>query len=175
MRKIILPLTKEKIKSLKAGAEVTLTGKIYTARDAAHKRISDSLKSKKRLPIELKNNIIYYCGPAPAMPKSVIGACGPTTAKRMDIFTPSLLKRGLSGMIGKGRRSKEVIGAIKKYKAIYMVAVGGAGAYLATKVRKNRLIVYKDLGPEAIYEFEVEDFPVIVAIDSRGRSIFKAQ
>ena len=173
MKKIILPLTKDIIKKLKVGDEVLLTGRIYTARDAAHKRIYECIKKKKKLPIRLRNNIIYYCGPAPAMPHKAIGSCGPTTARRMDGFSNLLLAKGLSGMIGKGDRSKETKDAIRKYKGIYFVTIGGAGAYLASKVKKARIAAYKDLGPEAIYEFLVEDFPVIVAIDSKGRDIYE--
>ena len=172
MKKIILPLNKEIIKSLRAGEDVLLSGKIYTARDAAHKRLYESIQKKESLPIILKGGIIYYCGPAPAKPGYAIGPCGPTTSKRMDKFTPALLSKGLAAMIGKGSRSEEVITAIKRYKAVYFAAIGGAAAYLSTRVKKARVVSYKMLGPEAIYELTVEDFPVVVAIDSRGKSIF---
>ena len=173
MKKIKLPLTKTIINNLRAGDEVLLSGKIYTARDAAHKRLCASIKKKGKLPIDLKNNIIYYCGPTPAMRPKPIGSCGPTTSKRMDSFTPLLLSKGLAATIGKGSRSKEVKLAIKKYNGIYFTAIGGAAAYFAKRVKKAKLIAYKELGPEAIYEFIVEDFPVMVAIDSKGTDIFK--
>ncbi len=172
MKKIKLPLTKEKIKNLKAGDDLLLCGRIYTARDAAHKRFHKTFKENRPLPVSLKGNIIYYCGPTPPRPGFNIGSCGPTTSKRMDDFTPKLLKEGLAGAIGKGRRSPAVIKAIKKYKAVYLVAIGGAGAYFVSRVKSARHVAYKDLGPEAVYELEVEDFPVRVAIDSKGRTIF---
>ena len=170
MINIKLPLTKEIIQKLKAGDDLLLTGVVYTARDAAHKRLIEAMRRKEKLPVDLKGKIIYYCGPTPARPGIAIGSCGPTTSKRMDAFTPALLSKGLFGMIGKGRRSADVRASIRKNKAVYFVAIGGAGAYLAKKVKRARAIAYKDLGPEAIYELYVEDFPVIVAIDSRGRS-----
>ncbi|NQT95049.1 MAG: fumarate hydratase C-terminal domain-containing protein [Candidatus Omnitrophica bacterium] len=173
MRKIYLPLTEEIRESLRAGEEVLLSGKMYTARDAAHKRLYEAIKKHKKLPLDLTDNVIYYCGPTPAKPGAPVGSCGPTTAKRMDGFTPALLASGLAGMIGKGRRSEEVKKAIKRYKAVYLVAVGGAGAYFASKIKKANILAYKELGPEAIYELWVENFPAIVAIDSRGQSIIK--
>jgi fumarate hydratase subunit beta len=173
MKRIALPLTKDKIRGLKVGDEVLLTGRIYTARDAAHKRIYESIRRRKRLPISLRGNIIYYCGPTPAMPGEAIGSCGPTTSRRMDGFTPLLLAKGLAATIGKGDRSEETESAIKRHRAVYFVAVGGAGAYLSAKVKRARVIAYRGLGPEAIYELYVEDFPVMVAIDSKGRNIFK--
>ncbi|NQT89687.1 MAG: fumarate hydratase C-terminal domain-containing protein [Candidatus Omnitrophica bacterium] len=173
MKYINLPLTKDIRKSLKPGEELLLTGKIYTARDQAHKRFCESLKKGERLPISLKDNVIFYCGPAPTRPGDAIGSCGPTTSSRMDTFTPQLLSKGLAAMIGKGRRSERVKSAIKRHGAVYLIAIGGAGAYLARRVKKARPIAYKDLGTEAIHELWVEDFPVIVAIDSKGKSIFK--
>jgi len=173
MKRIHLPLTKDVRIKLRAGDELLLRGKIYAARDAAHKRFDNALNKKQPLPIDLNNNLIYYCGPTPAGPSGKIGSCGPTTSKRMDGFMPRLLKMGLAGTIGKGRRSQDVIEAIKKYKAIYLVTVGGAGAYLSKKIQEAKIITYSDLGPEAVYEFCVEDFPVTVAIDSTGKSIFK--
>jgi len=173
MKRIHLPLTKDARIKLRAGDELLLCGKIYAARDAAHKRFDNALNKKQPLPIDLNNNLIYYCGPTPAGPSGKIGSCGPTTSKRMDGFTSRLLKMGLAGTIGKGRRSQDVIEAIKKYKAIYLVTVGGAGAYLSKRIQGAKIITYSDLGPEAVYEFYVEDFPVTVAIDSTGRSIFK--
>jgi len=173
MKRIYLPLTKDVRVKLRAGDELLLCGKIYTARDAAHKRFDKALKENRPLPFDLRDNLIYYCGPTPASPDSKIGACGPTTSKRMDGFTPKLLKMGLAATIGKGRRSPEVIEAIKRYKALYLVAVGGAGAYLSKRIKEVNVMTYSDLGPEAVYEFLVEDFPVTVAIDANGKSIFK--
>jgi fumarate hydratase subunit beta len=173
MKNIQLPLTKDIVKDLRLGQEVLLSGGIYTARDQAHKRIYESIINKKRPPICLKNNIIYYCGPTPARPDQIIGACGPTTSKRMDSFTPALLAAGLAATIGKGKRSKEVIDAIARYRAVYFITIGGAGAYLSTKIKSSRVVAYEELGPEAVYELTVEDFPVIVAIDSRGGNIYK--
>ncbi|MFZ5800572.1 MAG: FumA C-terminus/TtdB family hydratase beta subunit [Candidatus Omnitrophota bacterium] len=167
-----LPLTEEKVRQLNAGDEVLLSGRIYTARDQAHKRLVELIKKNRPLPFDLRKQIIYYCGPTKTPKGKVIGACGPTTSGRMDEFTPALLRAGLKGMIGKGSRSKEVIVAIKKYKAIYFVTFAGCGALLTEKVLKAKPLAFKDLGPEAIYELEVKDFPLIVAIDSRGRSIY---
>lgn len=164
MRKISLPLTKDAVKILKHGEQVLLTGQLLTARDAAHKRLFEALKSGRKIPISLKGETIYYTGPTPAKIGEVIGSCGPTTSSRMDPFTPLLLQHGLIGMIGKGERSKETISAIKKYGAVYFVTIGGAGAYLSEKVKSAKVIAYKDLGPEAIYRFEVEDFPAVVDI-----------
>ena len=174
MKKIKLPLEKSVIRNLKAGQALLLSGTIYTARDAAHKALAELLKKKKRLPIPLRNEIIYYTGPTPAPPGKPIGSCGPTTSSRMDCFTVPLLKKGLKGMIGKGNRSKEVQHAIKKFKAVYFTATGGAGALLSRKIKKMKLVSFAELGPEAIYELSVENFPVIVAIDSRGRNIYEA-
>ncbi len=162
MRKIILPLTKDIIKTLKQGEIVLLSGPVLTARDAAHKRLRDALKEGKKIPVVLKGETIYYVGPSPHRKGEVIGSCGPTTSSRMDPFTPLLLKHGLIGMIGKGERSKEVNLAIKKHKAVYFITIGGAGAYLSEKVKSAKVVAYKDLGPEAIYRLEVRDFPVIV-------------
>jgi len=173
MRKIYLPLTKDVVSSLKIGDELLLSGTIYTARDAAHKRLYELISKNKKLPIDIDGVVIYYCGPAPAKKNKPIGSCGPTTSKRMDAFTPALLLQGMAAMIGKGRRSKDVIASIKKNKGVYLIAIGGAGAYLADKVKRSELICYEDLGPEAIYKLWVEDFPVVVGIDSKGNSIFK--
>jgi len=172
MIRISTPLTKEAIKSLKAGDEVLLSGIILTARDAAHKRLADMLVKGKRIPLNLKEAVIYYAGPTPARPGRAIGSCGPTTSSRMDEFTPALIGLGLSGMIGKGDRSPEVIKAIKKYGCVYFLATGGIGALLATKVRSARVILFTDLGPEAVYKLEVRDFPLIVGIDSKGKNIY---
>ncbi|HAZ10277.1 MAG: fumarate hydratase [Omnitrophica bacterium GWA2_41_15] len=164
MRKIFLPLTKDIIKSLKQGEMVLLSGLVLTARDAAHKRLFDALKSGKKFPVSLKGETIYYTGPTPNRNGEVIGSCGPTTSSRMDPFTPLLLKHGLVGMIGKGERSKKVSLAIKKYGAVYFITIGGAGAYLSEKVKTAEVIAYKDLGPEAIYRLTVEDFPAIAEV-----------
>lgn len=169
---ITTPLMEAVRKKLKAGDEVSLTGTILTARDAAHKRLSDLIKQGKPLPLNLKDAIIYYAGPTPARPGEAIGSCGPTTSSRMDPFTPQLIRLGLGAMIGKGDRSGEVIDAIKKHKCVYFLATGGVGALLSTKVKTAKVILYSDLGPEAIYKLEVKDFPLIVGIDSKGRDIY---
>ncbi|MCM8781520.1 MAG: FumA C-terminus/TtdB family hydratase beta subunit [Candidatus Omnitrophica bacterium] len=172
MRIIYLPLNDKIIKQLERGDEILLSGKIYTARDQAHKRLVELLAKKQKLPINLKDATIYYCGPTKTRPGNVIGSCGPTTSSRMDAFTPQLLKAGIKAMIGKGHRSREVINAIKRYKKVYFVTVGGAGAYLSKKVKKAKIAAFKGLGPEAIYELDVRGFPVIVAVDAKGRSIY---
>jgi fumarate hydratase subunit beta len=170
--KIISPLTKEIISKLKAGDEVFFTGIIYTARDQAHKRMAQALKTGKKLPLDLKNQVIYYCGPTPSPKGKVIGACGPTTSSRMDDFTLVLLKFGLKGMIGKGGRSLQVQQAIKRYQGVYFLAFAGCGALLAKYVKSKKLVAFKDLGPEAIYRLEVKDFPLIVGIDCQGKSVY---
>lgn len=170
--KIRTPLTKDVIKGLKVGDDVSLTGVIFTARDVAHKKIVDMIKKGHRIPINLKDAVIYYAGPTPPPPRKVIGSCGPTTSSRMDAFTPPLLELGLSGMIGKGDRSEEVRNGIKKYRCVYFLATGGIGALLSTKIKSARPILFKELGPEAIYKLEVKDFPLIVGIDSKGRDIY---
>ena len=164
MRKIFLPLTKDVIKTIRQGEQVLLNGSVLTARDEAHKRLADTLKAGKRIPVSLKGETIYYVGPTPHRKGEIIGSCGPTTSSRMDPFTPLFLKHGLLGMIGKGQRSKEVELAIKKYKAVYFITFGGAGAYLSEKVKALKVIAYKDLGPEAIYKLEVKDFPAIAEV-----------
>jgi len=169
--KMELPLTRNVRKTLKAGETVLLSGTVYTARDAAHKRLIELMHRNKKMPFSLKDSVIYYAGPAPAPPGKPIGSCGPTTSSRMDEFTPPLLKKGLGGMIGKGGRSGDVRRAIKKSDAVYFIATGGAAALLSKKVKSSRCVCFKDLGPEAVYELKIKDFPVIVAIDSKGRSI----
>jgi len=173
MKRINLPLKDKDIRRLKAGEDLLLTGTIYTARDAVHEILASLLKNNKKLPISLKGITIYYAGPAPALPGEVIGPCGPTTSSRMDMFTPILLKAGMKGMIGKGRRDKSVKGAIKKHKAVYFLAPAGCGALLSKKVVKKKTVAYAELGPEAVYKLEIKDFPVIVGIDSKGRDVFK--
>ncbi|MFA9399209.1 MAG: Fe-S-containing hydro-lyase [Clostridiaceae bacterium] len=167
------PISDEDAKNLRAGDYVYITGKIYTARDAAHKRMYETLKEKKSLPIDVKNNIIYYMGPSPAREGRPIGSAGPTTSSRMDKYTPVLLDLGLKGMIGKGKRQDFVIEAIKRNSAVYFAAVGGAGALLSKKIMKSTVIAYDDLGTEAIRELEVENFPVIVVIDSEGNNLYE--
>lgn len=168
MKKIDLPLNKKIIKDLKVGDEVLLNGILYTARDKAHQRLANSLKNKDMLPIDLKDITIYYTGPTPSKPGEIIGSAGPTTSSRMDVFTPILLQNGVKGMIGKGKRSQEVISAIKEYRCIYFVTIGGAGAWLSQKITSAEVIAYHDLGAEAIFKLQVKDFPAIVAIDSSG-------
>jgi fumarate hydratase subunit beta len=175
MIKIRAPLKEEDIKLLKAGDEVLLSGIMYTARDQAHKRLIEAVKKGKRLPFDLRGQVIYYCGPTGTPKGKVIGSCGPTTSSRMDAFTPILLKKGLRGMIGKGRRSKETIAAIKKYKSVYFLAPAGCGALLAKLVKESCLVAYRDLGPEQILKLEVKDFPLVVGIDSRGNNIYKEE
>jgi fumarate hydratase subunit beta len=160
-------------KILKAGQRILLSGTFYTARDAAHKRIIDMLDSSNAVPFNLKNAAIYYCGPSPVKPGAVVGACGPTTSSRMDIFTPRILKEGVKFLIGKGARSESVVNSIKENGAVYLVATGGVAALLSKTVKKSDLIAFEDLGPEAIYRLEVEDMPLIVAIDSNGNNVFK--
>ncbi len=171
-RPINVPLSRKDILRLSCGDKVLLNGYVYTARDMAHRRFFTALQKNKKLPVSLKGQVVYYTGPTPAPRGRIIGACGPTTSSRMDSFTPVLLKSGLKGTIGKGERSIETVRAIKKYKAIYFVTVGGAGAYLAGCVVEARVIAYRDLGPEAIFRLKIRDLPVIVAIDSSGMDIF---
>jgi len=165
--KITTPLTKEKILNLKAGDSVLISGTIYTARDAAHKRMCEEGK----FPINLENQIIYYAGPAPAREGQVIGSCGPTTSGRMDAYAPTLIKSGLTGMIGKGERNENVVNAMKEYGAVYFGAIGGAGALISKCVKASEVIAYEDLGTEAIFKLTVEDFPAVVVIDSNGNHI----
>ncbi len=167
------PLTTEKVESLKAGDYVYITGTIYTARDAAHARMYQMMNEGHDIPIDLNNNIIYYLGPTPEKEGQVIGSAGPTTSSRMDKYTPLLLDHGLKGMIGKGKRSKEVIESMIKNRAVYFAAVGGAGALLSKKIKASNVIAYDDLGTEAIRELYVEDFPVIVVIDTMGNNLYE--
>lgn len=167
------PLSAEDAKKLRAGDYVYLTGTIYTARDAAHKRMSESLKRGETLPFDMAHNVIYYMGPSPARDGRPIGSAGPTTASRMDKYTPALLDLGLTGMIGKGKRSGEVKEAIIRNGAVYFAAVGGAGALLSRSIQSSELIAYDDLGTEAVRRLEVENFPVIVVIDSEGNNLYE--
>lgn len=172
--KLKTPLTDEALGKLKIGDTVLLSGIIYTGRDSAHKRLAELLEQGKELPIDVKGQIIYYVGPAPAKPGYPIGPAGPTTSYRMDPYTPLLLEKGLKGMIGKGNRGKEVIEAIKKYKAVYFAAVGGAAALIAKSIKKSEIVAYEDLGTEAIRKLEVENFPVIVINDINGNDLYVA-
>ena len=172
-RHINVPLKAEDIRSLKAGDYVYLTGTIYTARDAAHKRMHDALAGEGEIPIDMGDNVIYYMGPSPAREGRAIGSAGPTTASRMDKYAPSLLDMGLKGMIGKGKRSREVKDAIVRNGAVYFAAVGGAGALLSRSITASELIAYEDLGTEAIRRLTVENFPVIVVIDSEGNDLYE--
>ena len=172
-RHIKTPLTEEITKDLRAGDYIYITGTIYTARDAAHKRLYESIISDEMVPFDFKDTIIYYLGPTPERGGQVIGSAGPTTSSRMDKYTPLLLDHGLKGMIGKGKRSEEVINSIIKNKGVYFAAVGGAGALLSKKIKKSVVIAYDDLGTEAIRKLYVEEFPVIVVIDSSGNNLYE--
>lgn len=172
-KRIQTPLTKEMARTLHAGDYVYLTGTIYSARDAAHKRLTECLERGEPLPLPLENEIIYYLGPTPARPGQVIGSAGPTTASRMDKYAPELLDLGQTGMIGKGRRSEAVIASMKKNSTVYFAAVGGAGALLSKCIKEATVIAYEDLGAEAIYKLKVEDFPVIVVIDCDGNNLYE--
>ena len=166
------PLSDHIVEGLRIGDQVLISGTIYTGRDAAHKRLEEHLKAGDPLPFDLKGQIIYYVGPTPAKPGKVIGAAGPTSSYRMDVYAPLLLARGLKGMIGKGFRGQSVIEAMKKYKAVYFAATGGAGALLSNRIKKAEVVAYEDLGPEAIRRLEVEDFPVIVVNDIYGGDLY---
>ena len=172
-RHITVPLTDEDAKSLRAGDYVYLTGTIYTARDAAHKRMQEALDAGEALPIEMKSNVIYYMGPSPAREGRPIGSAGPTTASRMDKYAPTLLDLGLKGMIGKGKRTQAVKDVIVRNGAVYFAAVGGAGALLSKSITSSEVIAYDDLGTEAIRKLEIKDFPVIVVIDSEGNNLYE--
>lgn len=172
-KKIQAPISNEDAKSLRAGDYVYITGTIYTARDVAHKRMYEALEKNQQLPIEMANNIIYYMGPSPAREGRLIGSAGPTTASRMDKYAPKLLDLGLKGMIGKGKRSQAVRDAIVRNGSVYFAAIGGAGAILSKCIKKSEVIAYDDLGTEAIRKLYVEDFPVIVVIDSEGNNLYE--
>jgi fumarate hydratase subunit beta len=171
---LTVPLTIDSIRDLRVGQRVLLSGLVYTARDAAHQRLFDMLRSGQELPIPLAGQVIYYVGPAPARPGEVIGPAGPTTASRMDPFTPALLAQGLKGMIGKGKRSHQVRQAIVEYAAVYFVMVGGAAALIAQRIKRSARVAYADLGTEAIYELEVESLPMVVANDMYGADLFES-
>jgi fumarate hydratase subunit beta len=171
--KITPPLKEGDVERLRAGDRVLITGVLYTARDAAHRRLVALIDKGEELPFDLKGQLLYYVGPTPAKPGQVIGSAGPTTSGRMDSYTPRLLQLGLKATIGKGQRSEEVIEAMKRYRAVYMAAVGGAAALIARTIKKSEVIAYEELGPEAIRRLEVEDFPAIVVNDVFGGDLFK--
>ena len=170
---VTAPMTREQARTLRAGDNCLLSGVIYTARDAAHKRLCELIEQGKELPIDLRDSVIYFVGPTPAKPGEVIGSAGPTTSYRMDAYSPALFALGQTGMIGKGKRSDEVISAMKTHGAVYFGAIGGCGALLGKCVKKRELVSYEDLGAEAICRLEVEDFPVVVIIDPQGNNLYE--
>ncbi len=172
-KKLTPPLTDETVEDLKIGDNVLITGTIYTARDAAHKRLVELVEKGEDLPFDIKGQIIYFVGPTPAKPGQAIGSAGPTTSYRMNAYTPTLIKAGQKGMIGKGEMGPEVVEAMKKHKAVYFAAVGGAGALISKAITKAEVIAYDDLGAEAIRKLEVKDFPVVVALDCHGGNLYK--
>lgn len=167
------PLNKDTLKQLKAGDSCLISGVIYTARDAAHKRLCELVEAEKELPFDIKDAVIYFTGPTPAKPGQIIGCAGPTTSYRMDAYSPALIRKGLAGMIGKGERNQDVVCAMKKYGAVYFGAIGGCGALLGKCVKKSEVIAYDDLGTEAIRKLIVENFPVTVVIDSKGNNLYE--
>ena len=171
--KITTPLTQDTAKNLRAGDSCLISGVIYTARDAAHKRLCELVAAGKELPLDIKDSIIYFVGPTPAKPGQAIGSAGPTTSYRMDAYSPTLIGLGLTGMIGKGKRGPEVVNAMKEHGAVYFGAIGGCGALLSRCIKKAEVIAYDDLGAEAIRRLEVEDFPAIVIIDSQGNNLYE--
>lgn len=171
---ITTPLTREKAKALKAGDSCLISGIIYTARDAAHKRLCELVSQGEELPLDIQDSIIYFVGPTPAKPNQAIGSAGPTTSYRMDAYSPTLIAQGQTGMIGKGKRGPEVIAAMKEHGAVYFGAIGGCGALLSKCIKKAEVIAYEDLGAEAIHRLEVEDFPAIVIIDSAGNNLYES-
>ena len=173
VKKVMLPLTDETLKDLKAGDNILLTGVMYVGRDAAHKRLVEALDQGKPLPFDIKGQTIYFMGPSPAKPGKPIGSAGPTTSGRMDAYSPRLIAEGLKGMIGKGMRSQAVKDAMKKYKAVYLAAIGGAGALIAKSIKKSEVIAYEELGAEAIRRLDVEDFPVTVVNDIYGGDLYQ--
>ena len=173
VKKVMLPLSDETLAELKSGDDVSLTGIIYVARDAAHKRMVEALEQGKTLPFDIRGQTVYYMGPSPAKPGQVIGSAGPTTSGRMDSYSPPLMANGLKGMIGKGVRSREVKDAMKKYKAVYLAAIGGAGALISKSIKKSEVIAYEELGAEAVLRLEVEDFPATVVNDIFGGDLYQ--
>ncbi|SHJ48708.1 fumarate hydratase subunit beta [Clostridium amylolyticum] len=172
-KRITTPMKDEDVKELKAGDSVLISGTIYTARDAAHKRLIELVDSGKELPFDIEGSIIYYVGPTPAKPGMVIGSAGPTTSYRMDPYAPKLLDLGLKGMIGKGERNEEVVEAIIRNQGVYFAAIGGAGALIGKSIEEAEIVAYEDLGAEAIRKMEVKDFPVVVVIDSEGNNLYE--
>lgn len=172
-KRIQAPLTIETVKDLRAGDSVLISGIIYTGRDLAHKRLTDAIKAGEKLPFDLTGAVIYYVGPSPAKPGQVIGSAGPTTSYRMDSYSPLLMEKGMRGMIGKGNRTPPVIEAMQRYGAVYFAAVGGAGALIARSIKEAKVIAYEDLGPEAVRELRVEDFPAIVINDMYGGDLYE--
>ncbi|CZE45717.1 Fe-S-containing hydro-lyase [Campylobacter geochelonis] len=173
VKKITAPFDKSVVKTLKAGDNVLISGTIIAARDAAHKILTETLAKGEKLPLDFTNQIIYYVGPTPAKPGDAIGAAGPTTSGRMDKYTPTMIELGISGMVGKGYRSQEVVDAMKKHCAVYMVAIGGAGALISQSIKKYEVLAYPELGPEAVAKLTVVDFPAIVAIDCEGNNFYE--
>ncbi|MBU3180911.1 Fe-S-containing hydro-lyase [Clostridium psychrophilum] len=175
IKHITTPLTQEKLKKLKSGDSVLISGTMYTGRDAAHQRLVDAINNSEKLPFNPKDAIIYYVGPSPTKPGNVIGSAGPTTSYRMDDLTVPLLELGLTGMIGKGLRSKIVVDSMKKNGAIYFAAIGGAGALISKSIKKCEIIAFEDLGPEAVRKLTVVDFPAVVVIDSEGNNLYETE
>ena len=173
IKRITAPLTKEQVKDLHSGDDVLISGVIYTARDAAHKRLCELLAEGKELPFDAKDSVIYYVGPTPAKEGQAIGSAGPTTSYRMDAYSPAMIRAGETGMIGKGKRGPEVIAAMKECGAVYFGAIGGAGAYLSRCIKKAEVVCYEDLGAEALRRLEVEDFPAFVIIDAEGNNLYE--
>lgn len=171
-KKVKAPLTRDEARELCAGDIVKISGVIYTARDAAHKRMTEAVSRGETLPMDIENAVIYYAGPSPAKPGAVIGSCGPTTSGRMDAYAPTIISLGETGMIGKGELGGEVVEAMQTYGAVYFGAIGGAGALISKSIKSAEVIAYEDLGAEAIRRLEVEDFPAIVVIDSKGNSLY---
>ncbi len=172
-KRIQLPITRESVREIHSGDACLLSGVIYTARDAAHKRLCELVEKGEPLPFDIKDATIYYVGPTPAKPGQVIGSAGPTTSYRMDAYSPTLIREGETGMIGKGKRSAEVVECMKKYGAVYFAAIGGAGALLSSCIKKAEIVCYEDLGAEAVRRLEVKDLPVVCVIDSEGRNLYE--
>ncbi|MBQ7341239.1 MAG: Fe-S-containing hydro-lyase [Oscillospiraceae bacterium] len=172
--KITAPLTRDAARALRAGDSCLISGVIYTARDAAHKRLCQLVAEGKELPMEIRDSVIYFVGPTPAKPGQAIGSAGPTTSYRMDAYSPTLIAQGLTGMIGKGKRGAEVVNAMKEHGAVYFGAIGGCGALLSKCIKKAEIVAYEDLGAEAIRRLEVEDLPAVVIIDSLGNNLYES-
>ncbi len=175
IKNITTPLTEEVVKDLHAGDFVRITGPVYTARDAAHKRMYEALQRGEKLPFDVQDQVIYYVGPTPAKPGEIVGSAGPTTSGRMDKYTPTMIEQGMKGMIGKGLRNDAVVEACKKHHAVYFIAIGGTAAVISQSIRSETMIAYEDLGPEAIRRYEVVDFPAIVGIDIEGNDVYKIE